>query len=172
MKPKTSDYILFGSYAAFCLLITFYFFPLQEKYYLDSDIKSIESNSFITVLQILFVLVAFLILYFRNSITVFANTIKIFLIVFFLFFSFQKSLTSITLFSNRFSEKSLSTKKYMVGHLVGSSLNKENFHLLDLESNNIITDEKLLSFVYNGKLKDRDTITVSFKLGFWKIKFL
>jgi hypothetical protein len=60
----------------------------------------------------------------------------------------------------------------MVGHLVGSSLNKENFHLLDLESNNIITDEKLLSFVYNGKLKDRDTITVSFKLGFWKIKFL
>ncbi len=173
MNPKALKYILIVGYLVLSLLNIFYFYPLQERFYLNLDIQHIEGNGYITILQTLLITTGITLVIFRDSIKFLSNTTKsVLLAVVLLLGVSQKSIMSFILSSNRLSEKEIISKKFMVGSMAGSTLSKENFHLLDLESNKIILDEQLLSRVYKDNLKDQDTISVPLIVGLWKIEFL
>lgn len=125
------------------------------------------------LLQIALIAIGFIVAIFCDSITLFSKVTKTLFLIFLLLFGFsQKALVSLILFSNRQSEKAVIGKKYIVSSMAGMPLNQENFHLYDLESKKLILDDKLLLKVYSTKLKTRDTVTVSFKVGVWSIAFL
>jgi hypothetical protein len=152
------------------LFIVLYFAPKQSRYYLDQDIEQFKTHYLIPTLIWSFglLLVTLLVYWLLKTKSVKQSAIgflSVALSFAFIIFIFQDIFLGVALFVNRQITRGTVIKTYQASFMAGTDNSKNNFSLYDPLTKHISLDKKLINDLYNGSLKQNDTITLTMNKG-------
>ena len=178
MKISKSKIVAYSAIIAiFCIQI-FVLNPYIEDKYFNTDIRDFKEKSWKFSLLLPFVILFFFLVYgFRKKIISIGYTFSILLVATLFGFFFKSITDDFLLFLNSKINLENHTKTY---HVVSDSTNKI-FHIYENRNELITSPEQLnkidslrISKNYSSiyKLKNDDTLKVTYKIGLFDVKFL
>lgn len=176
MKAFLIQYKNTIGYLALMIFLLLYFVPLQNDYYLETDVDAF-SEEFLTPFLIWTVALTVLAI-FVHQLYKFAPTEKAVKGVFFsalklgLFcFFFQSVFLAVFLFLNRQYTRFSFDKQYKIEFMVGTPETRDNMVAYDLLGGESTTDRRLLGTLYTIRRGQNDTISITVDNGLFGIPF-
>ncbi len=163
-------------YIVCIIFLLLYFKPLQEKYYLDADIKQFKSQYLLPILIWVagFFAVGLFIYWLKKKLSFLEAGLGFLCIsaaFAFSIFIFQDVFLSGALFINRVYHKGSMTKSYQIHYMAGEESSKNGVIPFDISTQKSSFDRKLINELYKDNLKQNDTVSLTLHKGLLGIAF-
>lgn len=161
-------FLLWGAFVLF-------FMPRQTGSYLRSDNEGFSARVYLYLMWFflgLYVLVVILaIVKLRRMGPVFQVALVAAFYLFCSYIIFRPCFTALGLYVNRWSDRGVVTRRYVVGHLAGDARSEHSLSLFELPSRSYVDERELSRQAYRSVVNEGDTVYLDLKKGLFGVAY-